>query len=265
MKQIGLFIVILICLMSCNKIGYKNFVLQRLDLRGNAKSLSTNINFENTIFDYCDKNLNQIINSEFKHIKFSKTGFIQSVVCNNLIETYDKNGNIISKSFKNKKGIEYGYSNFRYFKNQYHNLNYDIDSSRLFLDTFYVIEKGTRNKYQTGFTADLEYGIEIKYIINKNGYLLEKMYKNIEGGLEKYLYDEKNKLKAKIRIYDEMIMDSIIFKYDKNGYLSNIINKPFKTNNSFEFKNFDSFGNWTELYIKNKSKQIEIKRKIEYY
>ena len=288
MRQIN-FLFLLIFLLSCDynaENDYNNLVLKRFDLKGNVKSLETNINFQNTIFDCCDLRLSEIVNSDFKLIKFTNEGLIESVEYNTRIdnfdeitgefksksviitEIYDEKGNIKSTSIKDKYKKEIGYTNFLYYKNKYHknNINYDVDSSKLFLDTCFVIEKGTSDKFYKGRLGEtFGYNIERKKVYDKDGYMLEEMFKNIESGLIKYKYDKLNRLKNKIRIYDNMIMDSIIFKYDEKGYLSNTFNKTFKLKNIFYFDTFDDYGNWTELIIRSNDNKIKIIRKIEYY
>lgn len=288
MRQIN-FIFLLIFLLSCNynaENDYKNLVLKRLDLKGNVKSLETNINFQNTIFDCCDLGLNEIVNDDFKIIKFTNVGLIESLEYNTgfiifdhitseiikkpvvISEIYNENGSIKSTRIKDKYRKEIGYTNFLYFKNKYHknNLTYDVDSSRLFLDTCFVIERGTNNKFYKGnLGRTFGYIIDCKKVYDKNGYMLEEMYANIESGLTKYNYDKKYRLKNKIRIYDNTIMDSIIFKYDEKGYLSNTFNKTFKLKNIFYFDNFDNYGNWQSLLIVNKHNKVKVIRKIEYY
>jgi hypothetical protein len=280
---------LLLIFLSCNynsKSDYKNLVLKRFDLKGNVKSLQTNINFINTIFDCCDLRLFEIVTNDFKVIKFTDAGIIESVEHNTnieyydeissqnvnkpviIFEKYDKNGDVQSTSIVDENGKEIGFTNFLYYKNQYHknNLFYDVDSSKLFLDTLLVIEKGTKNKSYNGvFGVDFGINIELKKVYNKDAFMLEQMSRNIEGGLIKYIYDKKHRLKNKIRIYDNMIMDSIFFNYDKNGYLVNTYNKAFKFRNSFYFDKFDQYGNWLSLLIVNGKNKVEVIRKIEYY
>jgi hypothetical protein len=266
----------IICLLfivySCNKhtYTYNSSALKRYDLKGNVKSLVTNINFQNSIFDCCDSGLDQILSEEFNYTKFNKFGLIEKLNSKSVICKYDKNGDVLSKRFINKNRIEYGFTKFRYYKNSFYknNCNYDVDSSRIFLDTIFVIEKGTSNKFEVGWISDLEFGIERKFVLDKNGYLLYKMTNNCDGGITKYIYNNKKRLLYKIELFDDMIRDSIFFNYNKNGYLSSIISKK-NTNlirkNIFDFKKFDDYGNWTELIILSNDNKVKIIRKIEYY
>lgn len=266
MKKVFTVICLILTISSCvekKKCQYKSAVMQRFDLRGNVKSIETNAFFEDMIdlCNFCNSEISHLEVADLKTINFSDHGYVELVKGKNRVDIYDETGKIIRKSFRNNEGVEYGYSNFTYYPNCYYNINryYEIDSTRHFTDTIMVIERGTRDKYYKGIDP-VGAGIPIHktYVLDKNGYVLEKMFVDIQSSIYKYKYDTFGRLTSKVETYQGFKIDSLSFDYTADGYLQNCTNK-------FEFRNFDKCGNWQKLIIKGENKKIEISRKINYY
>ena len=84
--KLQLLVIFIILLFSCKeKSTYKSKLLKRYDLKGNVKSVETNINFTNNLFDKCDEdNIGNILNSNFLFTKFSLNGLIEFEKENNM-------------------------------------------------------------------------------------------------------------------------------------------------------------------------------------
>jgi len=266
MKIVVAVISLIMTISSClekEKCPYKSVSLQKFDLRGDVKSVKTNAFFEDMIdlCNYCNSDISYLDIDDQKTIYFSPEGKVELIKCKNRVDIYDETGKIIRKSFRNNKGIEYGYSNFTYYPNCYYKIKryYEIDSTRHFMDTIILVEMGTRDKFYKGIDP-VGAGLPIHntYVLDKNGYVLEKMFLDIQHSLYKYKYDTLGRLTSIVETYQGFQIKRFSFDYTAQGYLQNCTNK-------FEFNNFDKCGNWQKLIIKSENKEIEITRKINYF
>lgn len=232
--------------------SYNSYALKKFDLKGPVQKIiidqyigfRTN-NFPDNIFYRAGNRI----------ISFTPSGIINYQKTENCIFTYNSDGELINKSFRNTKNIEYGYSNFSYSPNAYYKLDgpyYQIDKSQTYVDTNILFENGTKDKYYNGIDP-VSKAISRNFVIDNKGDVLEEFGRDIQFGYFKYKYDTLGRLLYKYEGYQSFTIDSIVFKHTKDTIY-----------NRFVMKEFDKYGNWQYLYD-IVSDELILKRDIHYY
>lgn len=248
-----LFSIFLIIILEERKVySYNSYALKKFDLKGPVQKVIIDqyIRFQTNNFPD-----NLFYNSGNRIISFTPTGIINYQKTENCIFTYNSAGELINKSFRNIKNIEYGYSNFSYSPNSYYKLEglyYQIDKSQTYTDTNILFENGTKDKYYKGIDP-VSKAISRKFVINNKGDVLEQFGRDIQFGYFKYKYDTLGRLLYKYEGYQGFTIDSIVFKHTKDTIY-----------NRFVMKKFDKYGNWQHLHDIENDELILI-RDIHYY
>lgn len=267
---------------------YNSYTLQKFDLKGPAKSVTIDQFYGLPTNNFGD---NLFYKSGNRIVSFSLSGLINHQETESCIYKYNSNGQLIKKSFRNDKNIEYGYTNFSYSPNSYYKLkgtNYRIDKSQTYADTNIVVEDGTTDKYREAYLMEqmeaLMQGKKVEtrinfsdiaisrfYIMNNKGDVLEQFGRDVQYGYFKYKYDTMGRITYKYEGYQGITMnkDSILYtnSYDtvkitvyhfgRRGHFVNVYNQTFIK------KNYDKYGNWRDLY--SFGGNLILTRDIKYY
>lgn len=254
------------------KDEYLSDEFMRLDLRGSIKSLKVTSGFEEPNEyhqDICGKSKIKPENG-LTLIEFSKNGQVKSRESNNSKYFYNNQGELIKKSFINNKGVEYGFANFKYYRNRYYKKlseygDYIIDTLQVRTDTSIVVVRGTNDKYYKG-NDPLSVAIYREYVINSKGYILEEHGPDIQYPYYYYSYNSNGRL-INIKPYYQGApsWDSVSYNFNERNEFIGEDRERWKCLSSFDYKKRDCHGNWTLLEINVENYKFKIIRQIEYY